>query len=251
MKKRGIPVVLFLLLSEMIFSQESVSTLKRFYDRADREYYARMAHENMEACYAAQCEKWNVSRETAHLPRPDLSEGHAVPMLAVGFLDMDRFDPERDNIYARMIIDSLRVFTWACLDQAKRVYAFANYFDGVYAYSDISSFRPSERERLQRVVSDMEREKPEMLLFSHTLGNLSGGDGFLYLKKGMIYVYRLSEGSPMELNHYVRQYLTEGELRDLGYTSVPFVHRYYGKEPEKRRAGATPANENRILRRGG
>ena len=57
MKKREITVVLFLLLGKMIFSQESVSTLKRFYDRTDRKYYARMAQENIEACYAAQCEK--------------------------------------------------------------------------------------------------------------------------------------------------------------------------------------------------
>lgn len=236
-----------LLFSGSLYAQNVISNLKQFRNNADMAYYAQVAQKNIEECHKAQCEKWNVSRDTNRPPLLDLSGNGAVPMLAIQFARMDNFDWETGNIYDHMIIDSLRVFTFACVDKEMNVHAFANYFDGEYAYADLKSVRPDEEESLRQVIRNINRRQPEKLLYSHSLRKEQEDlNGFMYVKGDSIYVYRPKENDTYELNDYVARFFDVNELRNLGMSSVPFIHQYYDKEESRCKVGNLPSDKSII-----
>ena len=246
MKTRDLILLLIgLLFCGNIFSQDIISRLKAFYNEADMNNYKGVIEKNVWDCYKAQCEKWNVP-ESVNPPRTELLKGATVPMLAVQFVDMDGLKPD-ESIYDHIAIDSSRVFTLACVDDGMKVLAFANYYDGEYAWTDLNSVRPSEMEILGEVIGNINKRQPELILFCHSLRRPRDLNGFMYVKDGLIHVYRLREDDEIELNEYVGRYFTNEEIRNLGYSATPFISQFYQKEAPRQRTGATPAAKNMIL----
>ncbi|MDR2815116.1 MAG: hypothetical protein LBB62_00205 [Proteiniphilum sp.] len=153
MKRRIVILLTGLLFCGNMFSQEIISRLKTFYDEADMDYYINIIEKNVWDCYKAQCDKWNVD-ESVNPPKTDLLKGKTVPMLAVQFVDMDNYE-QGENIYNHITIDSTRVFTIACVDDKMNVLAFANYYDGTYAWTDLKSLRPADVEILGQVIRNI------------------------------------------------------------------------------------------------
>lgn len=227
-----------------IFSQDIISRLKTFYNEADMDYYTGIIEKNVWDCYKAQCVKWNVA-ESVNPPRTDLLKGNTVPMLAVQFADMEDFDLG-ENIYDHITIDSNRVFTLACVDDQMKVLAFANYYDGTYAWTDLNSVRPGEIEILGQVIKNINERQPELILFCHSMKRPRDLNSFMYIKDGLIYVYSVKEDDVIELNNYVGLFFTNEDVRNLGYTDVPFVQQFYEKEAPRRRTGTAPGSRNLI-----
>lgn len=244
MKTRNIILLIGLLFCGNVFSQDIISRLKTFYNEADMDYYKGVIEKNVWDCYKAQCVKWNVN-ESVNPPRTDLLKGKTVPMLAVQFMNMEDLE-SIENIYDHITIDSARVFTLACVDDEMKVLAFANYYDGTYAWTDLNSVRPSEIEILGQVIRNINGRQPELILFCHSLKKPRDLNSFMYIKDGLIYVYRVKEDDAVELNNYVGQFFTNEEIRNLGYTAVPFINQFYEKEAPLRRTGAVSGSRNII-----
>jgi hypothetical protein len=244
MKTRNVILLVGLLFCGNAFSQDVISRLKTFYNEADMDYYTGIIEKNVWDCYKAQCVKWNVA-ESVNPPRTDLLKGNTVPMLAVQFVDMEDFDLG-ENIYDHITIDSTRVFTLACVDDQMKVLAFANYYDGTYAWTDLNSVRPSEIEILGQVIKNINERQPELILFCHSLKRPRDLNSFMYIKDGLIYVYRAKEDDVIELNNYVGLFFTNEDARNLGYTAVPFVQQFYEKEAPRRRTGTAPGSRKMI-----
>jgi hypothetical protein len=231
--------------------------------------YVSKIQKNVLDCYKAQCEFWKVD-ESVNPPKIELLKGKTVPMLVVQFVDMENFD-FNENIYDHITIDSTRVFTLACVDGEMNVLAFANYYDGTYAYMDIKPEAKNEPEKLRlqddvekfsseilkledveeegklrQVIRNINNLQPEVILFCHSLKNFYDLNSFMYIKDGKIYVYRVNEGDVFELNEYVRQFFTVGKVRSLNNTAVPFIYQFYGKQNSSRRTGSISTNQNMI-----
>lgn len=237
-------LIIGLLFCRNMFSQDIITRLKTFYNEADMDYYTGIIEKNVWDCYKAQCEKWNVS-ESVNPPRVELLKGKTVPMLTVEFINMEDFDYDQ-TIYDHITIDSNRVFTLACVDDEMKVLALANYYDGTYAWTDLNSVRPGEIEILGEVIKNINERQPELILFCHSLKKPRDLNSFMYIKDGLIYVYRVKEDDVLELNNYVGQYLTNEEIRDLGYTATPFINQFYQEEAPRRRTGTTPTDRNML-----
>ena len=244
MKTKYSILLIGLLFCGNAFSQDIISRLKTFYNEADMDYYTGIIEKNVWDCYKAQCVKWNVA-ESVNPPRTDLLKGNTVPMLAVQFMDMEDFDLG-ENIYDHITIDSNRVFTLACVDDQMKVQAFANYYDGTYAWTDLNSVRPSEIEILGQVIKNINERQPELILFCHSLKRPRDLNSFMYIKDGLIYVYRAKEDDVIELNNYVGLFFTNEDVRNLGYTAVPFVDQYYRKMEPFHRTGKTQQSKIKI-----
>lgn len=238
MKTKYITLVIALLLCGNLYSQGIVSDLQKFYRDADMSYYMGKIQKNVSDCYKAQCEMWKVD-ESTNPPKIDLLKGETVPMLAVQFIDMENFD-SAGNIYNHIAIDSTRVFTLACVDDNMTVQAFANYYDGTYAYTDVKGERPEHIEKLEQVIKGINSHDPKIILFCHSLRSDNNLNSFMFIRNNEIYVYRVNEGDAIELNDYVKQFFTMEKVHNLDQTSVPFVQQYYDKEKPNRRAGRTP-----------
>jgi hypothetical protein len=245
--KYFISLFIGLLFGGNVFSQDIVSELKKFYREADMDYYTAKIEKNVWDCYKAQCEKWKVD-ESVNPPRTEQLKGKTVRMLAVQFVDMDTFQLS-DNIYGHITIDSTRVFTLACVDEEMNVLAFANYYDGEYAWADIKSLRPTDTLQLRTVIKNIQARQPELILFCHSLRKPNDLNAFMYVKEGEIYVYRVREGDAFELNNYVRQFLGMEEIRRLNYIAVPFVYQFYEKEASIRRTENTPKSLKILYRK--
>lgn len=221
MKTKYITLIIALLLCGNTYAQHIVSDLQKFYKDADMNHYLGKIQQNMLDCHKAQCEYWNVP-ESTNPPNMDLLKGKTIPMLAVRFVDMESYDSTED-IYNHITIDSTRVFTLACVDKNMTVLAFANYYDGTYAYTDVKGERPGQIEKLEQVIKEINNHKPETILFCHSLRTAHDLNSFMYIKNNKIYVYRVNEGDTVELNDYVDRFLTERQTRNLSKIAVPFV----------------------------
>ncbi|GAB6010247.1 hypothetical protein [Dysgonomonas reticulitermitis] len=245
MKIKYLALITGLLFCGNIFSQDIVSSLKKFYEEADMDYYKGEIQKNVLDCHKAQCEYWKVD-ESTNPPNIGLLNGITVPMLVIQFVDMENFNND-ENIYSHITIDSSRVFTLACVDDQMNVLAFANYYDGTYAYTEVESERPEDKEKLGQVIKNINNHGPEAILFCHSLKRPRDLNSFMYIKNDKIYVYRVNEGDVFELNNYMKQFLPEEKVRRLNNTFVPFVRQYYNKETPSRRTGNTPA-KYKVLR---
>jgi hypothetical protein len=230
-------VLIGLLFCKDVFSQNIVSELKIFYNNANIECYLEKIQDNIMNCHAAQCDAWGVDKSVCPPPEIDLRKERIVSMLDIQFVDMETFD-YNDDIYNHITIDSIRVFTIACVDEKMNVFAFANYFDGIYAYTDLKLQKGDKK--LKQVIKNINKQQPELILFCHALMGFHDFNGFMYIKKGKIYVYRVNENDIFELNDYIRKFFSLERIRKLSYMFVPFIYR---DKESSRRAGDTPLNE--------
>lgn len=238
MKAKYVIAFTLLFLFGKAFGQDILPTLKKFYQSADLALYTEKIQKNISACYKAQCEFWKVADTASKSKANAVVSGKTVPMLAIQFVDMANYDLS-ENIYDHITLDSTRVFTLACVDGQMNVHAFANYYDGTYAYTEVAMERPGDAEKLAAVIRNINRHEPEVILFCHSLKTPRDLNSFLFIKGDRMYVYRLKEDDAVELNAYVREHYSMDEVHSLDYTAVPFVEQYYEKAGAKRRTRST------------
>jgi len=169
-----------------------------------------------------------------------------VPMLTIQFVNTDSFNYS-DDIYNYITIDSSIVFTLACVDKRMNVKAFAHFFDGVNGYWNIEKifqYRNFFKEKkLNHIIKNINKQKPELILYSKVLSDFHDNNGFLYIKNGKIYVYRVIEKDIYELNDYIRKFFNLDRIRELNYSYIPII---YQKDQSTRLTGHTPENEKMI-----
>ncbi|MDR1090404.1 MAG: hypothetical protein LBL79_04945 [Prevotella sp.] len=238
MKTKYITLIIALLTFGNIYSQNTVSDLHNFVKNADMDCYLAKIQKNVLDCHKAQCEYFKVP-DTTNPPKVEFLKGKTVPMLVVQFVNMDNYDLGKD-IYDHITIDSTRVFTLACVDNNMNVLAFANYYDGTYAYTEVNAERPEDVEKLEQVINNINSQGPETILFCHSLKNFHDLNSFMFIKAGKIYVYRVIEADVFELNDYIRQFFQEEKIRSLSNTNVPFMYQHYDKVKPIRKTGDTP-----------
>jgi hypothetical protein len=224
------------------YSQDIINQLKQFHEEADINCYKNKAQNNIKTEYDSLYQWWNIT-DTTWLPIPkiDLHKERAIPMLAIQFINTEKFDYS-DNIYNYITIDSSIVFTFACTDKKMNVYAFVNFFDGKHVYFEVSG-RTKEAQRLKMIIKNINKQHPELILFCSALMGFSNNNGFMYIKDGKIFVYNIIDDSIFELNEYIRKFYSLSSIRRFNYVTIPIM---YEKDETTRRTGNTSANEVNI-----
>jgi hypothetical protein len=105
------------------------------------------------------------------------------------------------------------------------VTAFAHFFnwaDGYYEIDKDPSLKNTvEKKRLKHIIKNINKQKPEIILYSNVLCGFNDSNGFMYIKNGKIYVYRVIEKDTYELNEYLRIFFSLYRIRRLNY---PIYH---------------------------
>lgn len=121
---------------------------------------------------------------------------------------------------------------------------------GLAHYLPISTFHPLERkgDRLSQVIEHLRKEQPDQLLYCHALYSTIVPNGFMYIKGDKIYVLRVVECDSVELNFYIREYLSLEQIRNLNHTPVLSLYRKEkGNDANYiRRTGHAPENKSML-----
>lgn len=226
-------------------SQNVVAELKHFYNNAPLDCYIDKIKKNINE----ECMLKNQGLSLFRIPPLDeinLNKDNTVFMLAVQFVNTETFNFS-DDIYNYISIDSSRVFTLACVDHKKNVHAFANFFGGIYTYYDIKRDDPSvsnlSKKRLSRVILNITKQNPELILYCHSLEGWNDDNGFMYIKGNKIYVYNVPNGKIFELNDFIHKFYSLKKARDLNLEFIPLL---YSDCISTRRTGHAPENEKMI-----
>lgn len=245
MKIRYFIIVIGLLFNNNSHSQNNViMQLKQFYESADMDCYIAKIQKNVNEYFVIGNKMWGNDKYGIPPRNIELHKGEVVPMLTIQFVNTDSFNLEND-IYDFITIDSSIVFTLACVDKNMNVKAFAHFFDGVNGYFDIDLSLKNfvNYLKLKHVIKNINNQKPELILYNHVLAGFHDNNGFMYVKNGKIYVYRVEEKDVFELNDYIRKFFELERIRRLNYAYIPIIYRN-GKSI--RRTGNTPDNEKLI-----
>lgn len=103
-------------------SKNVVTELKHFYNNAPLDCYIDKIKKNIMVEYNLRCQGLSLFR-IPPLDEINLNKDNTVFMLAIQFVNTETFNLG-DDIYNYISIDSTRVFTLACVDNKKNVYAF-------------------------------------------------------------------------------------------------------------------------------
>lgn len=229
-----------------IYSQNIIEQFKQFVKNADMDCYIAKIQKNVNDYFVLENKTWGNDKYGIVPQKIDLRKDEIVPLLAIQFVNTDTFNLN-DDIYNYITIDSAIVFTFACVDKKMKVHGFAHFYDGVNGYYEIdkdpSIRKNSERIRLKHVIKNIQRQKPELILYNHVLCGFHDSDGFMFVKDGKIYVYRIANNDIHELNEYIRKFISLERIRKLNYAFIPII---YQNGQSTRRTGFTPENEKII-----
>jgi len=239
-------IAIVLLFCNNIFSQNIIEQLKEFYKNADMDCYIAKIQKNVNYYFILDNQNWGRDKYGILPQKVEFNKNEIVPMLTIQFINTDSFNIN-DDIYNYITIDSVIVFTLAIVDKRMNVQAFANFFDGVNGYYEIDK-GPSiknflEKLKFKHIVKNINRQKPELILYSHVLCGFHDNNGFMFVKNGKIYVYRVVEKDIYELNEYIKRFFSLDRIRSLNYTFIPSI---YQEDESTRRTGHTPENEKMI-----
>ncbi|WP_321436736.1 hypothetical protein [uncultured Bacteroides sp.] len=249
MRIRYLIIVLFIFCCQNGFSQHEIITkLKDFYAKSDLNCYEQKIQQDL-----IKFDRWLVdtlpSLNTLPLQveyRPaniDLQKEKKVFMLAVTLANTEKYRFE-DNIYDYLIIDSLRTFIVACVDEKMNVKGITDISE-VGAYIDLKDnfYIPKRKRRKQLclLIKEISKENPDLILFCDAFYS-----SILYIKNDKIYI--VSKGRKKELNEEVR------ECPDIDMIRRSNKIRYSYREHFEvnsdllrlRYTGHTPPNEARI-----
>lgn len=223
-------IAIELSLCNVINSQHITDQLKQFYNNADRDCYLAKIQKNVNDYFVLDNESWGRDKYGIPPQKIELHKEEIVPMLTIQFVNTDSFNLD-DDIYNYIAIDSSIVFTLACVDKRMNVNAFAHFFDGINGYYEFYK-DPS----IKRVIKNIQKQKPELILYNHVLCGFHDNNGFMFVKNGKIYVYRIDEKDIYELNDYMRRFYSLDRIRRLNYAFIPII---YQNGKSTRRTGST------------
>ncbi|MCD2424455.1 hypothetical protein LQ567_16870 [Niabella pedocola] len=250
-------------------AQAVVEQLKRFYKKADVNCYLAKIEKNVNDYFVLENKNWGRDKNGIPPDKVDLhdnkivyyrygnggklshkDEYKVVPMLTVQFVDTESLK-EKEDIYKHITIDSSIIFTLACVDDKMKTMAFANFYGGTFGYLDLEQGFNRKGSlnipNLKQVINNINKHNPELILYSQALATHSNGvtgtsdsNGFMFIKNGKIYVFRVNERDVYELNDFINKFFTLNRIRDLNEASVPLI---YQKGELTRRTGNTPEME--------
>ena len=192
-----------------IYAQDKaiVNEILDFYNNADLGYYEEMCQKHID-----EYDKWVEDSFMTTWPDYFYVDGYAIKnemepyhkashldlkkekkqfLLSISFKDMENFS-RSDDIYDHIVIDTLRTFVVACMDDNGKVKGYVNY-DYLGSYTRVDEFiivggkKKRAKKMLENekdVVSALNSFKPQVLLIHRSLG-----DTFYYIKNSKIYVY--------------------------------------------------------------
>ncbi len=172
------------------YSQNIIEQLKQFYKNADMDCYIDKIQNNVNDFFVLENKIWGRDKYGISPQKIELKKDEIVPMLTIQFVNTDTFNLS-DDIYNYITIDSVIVFTIACIDKKKNVKAFANFFDGINGYFEVD--KCPFKSIFKRIIKKIYKQKPELILYSHVLCGFHDNNGFMFIKKGKIYVYRVED----------------------------------------------------------
>jgi len=246
--KYGVLIGFGLFFCNSIYSQNIIGQLKQFYKNADMDCYLAKIQKNVNDYFILDNKNWGRDKYGILPQKIELHKNEIVPMLTIQFVNTDSFNFDKD-IYNYITIDSTIVFTLACVDKKMNVTAFANFFDGVNGYWNIEKIFQYKNffkeKKLNHIIKNINKQNPELILFCHSLLGFGflGNNGFMFVKNGKIYVYRVIEKDIYELNDYLRKFFSLDLIRSLNYAFIPVI---YKNDQSTRRTGHTPKDEKII-----
>jgi hypothetical protein len=203
--------------------------------------YIDRIQQNIVHEYNLQCQ-WDSAFKSVPPFDMDLHKIRTVPMLNIQFVNTETYDFSKE-IYDYIAIDSVWLFSFACIDKKMNVYAFVNLAGPGWSYWDISDKKsPYTKEKLS--IKAINKVQPELFLYC---ASLTGGfgdifdNGFMYIKNSKIYTYNKYNGKSYELNEYFRTFFSINNIRRLNYSFIPIIHQK--DEKSTRRTGNAPKNE--------
>ncbi len=249
MKTRNLIIILFIFCCNNGFSQNDViSRLKDFYAKSDLDCYEQKIQQDLN-----KFDRWLVDTLPSlnTLPfkveyRPsniDLHKEKKVFMLAVTLANTENYRFE-DNIYDYLIIDSLRTFVIACVDEKMNVKGFTDIGE-VGSYFDLKDnfyvYKRKRRKQLSLLIKEIVNDNPDLILYCEAFYH-----SILYIKNNKIYV--ISKGRKKELNEVVRECPNIEMIRRSNKIFESYRELFQvNRNPHYfRYTGHTPPNEVRI-----
>jgi len=246
MKATNLVLIGFLLsFCNCIYAQHITEQLKQFHENADMDCYLTKIQKNVNDFFVIETQMFGGDKYGIQPRKIEIQKEKIVSMLTIQFINTESFNLN-DDIYNYITIDSSVVFTLACVDKKMNVTAFANFFDGLYGYYEISK-DPSienfcEKMKFKHIIKNINKQKPEFIIYCNSLRGSCDNNGFMYIKNGKIYVYRVIEKDVYELNDYIRRFFSLDRIRKLNYNFIPLIYQL-DLNPSSRRTGHTPKNE--------
>ena len=221
---RNIIIAIVIMAFQNIYAQDKsiVNEILDYYKNTDFSYFVEKCQKHID-----EYDKWVEDSFMATWPEYFFYDGHAIKngmepdhksshlnltkekkqfFLSISFMDMKNLS-RTDNIYDHIVIDSLRNFVVACMDDNGKVKGYVNY-DHLGSYTKVEEFiffgkknkRKKVYENEKNIVSILNSFHPQALLINTGLGH-----NFYYLKNYKIYVYDLSREKSMELVDFANE----------------------------------------------
>lgn len=249
MKTHYLIIILFLLCCQNGFSQNDViSRFKEFYAKSDLDCYEQKIQQDLN-----KFDRWLVDtlpslntlpQQVEYRPANiDLRKERKFFILAVTLANTDNYRFE-DNIYDYLIIDSLRTFIAACVDEKMNIKGLTD-IDELGSFFDLKDnfyyYKRKQRKQLSQVIKNINKENPDLILFCNAFYG-----SFLYIKGDKIYL--ISNGRKKEFNEEVRECPDINMIRRSNTILYPYrKHFEVDSHPLfYRKTGHTPPNEVRI-----
>ncbi len=213
-------------LCNSVYSQNIVDELIQFNKNVDLDCFLINAQENINDYFILENENWGNDIYKILPQRIDLNVDEIVPMLTIKFVNTDKYN-FGDDIYNYITIDSVIVFTLACVDKKMNVKAFAHFFDGVNGYYRIDNdpaLTSKSKKQLKSVIKNINKQNPELLLYNHVLSGFSDNNGFMFIRHDKIYIYILESKNIYELNEYITSFFDISRIRNLNNSFIPLIY---------------------------
>lgn len=255
-------LLLLLIPIKNVYSQNAIDRLISFYNQADMGCYYSMIERNVNKYYQQEYQNWQ--RDKLGLPydsieicyknnthilvtkhtndknpfRIFIDSTHIVPMLAVQFVNTDKYNLN-DNIYDYISIDSTIVFSLASVDKHNKVTSFLHFFDGYFGCHYVNPTNDYPKS----VIKKIQKLKPELIMVTHF--NQENKGYFLFIKKSTIYVYDIANKNCTELNRYIKERYSLERIRSFNNVYIPYI---YTDKMETRITGNTPIEQINICK---
>lgn len=231
--------------------QSTISNLKEFYEQADLLCYEKLIQQDME-----KYDKWFMDSlpiidtflmSRSKFIRPgkiNLKEENKVFILAISLANTENYKFD-DNIYDYIIIDSLRSFIIACVDENYILKGYTDYEEpGMYlSLTDNFYYKKKIRNKINKTIQNIKKVNPEIIMYcSNWWGT------FLYLKNNKIYIHYCENDKNVEFNEDLRRYTDVNIIRRSNRIALPLTKEFEQVVSNSyyRLTGHTPVNEVRL-----
>lgn len=229
---------------------EIINTLKDFYSKADFRCYDQKIQQDLNRFNVWLTDSLPILKSPLFIEyraaNIDLQKEKKIHILAVTFANTENYQ-YGNNIYNHIIIDSLRTFIVACVDDKMNLTGLTDISEkGTFIDLKDDFYYPRKKRRhsIRQTLKNINKENPDLILFCDAFFS-----SFLYVKNNLIYVYNISDGSKKELNEVVKECTDINIIRNSNKIVRPLTKRFKNTDFLSifyRKTGHTPPDEVRI-----